>query len=703
MPAGNLRRLPDWLVLGQEPWDEVQRRNQLLIRALAGRHPRSRFLFAELPYRPRDLRDWRPPRLRRVAPNIWAIRPIRPLPGARLQRLSDWIECAQLRRAARALGLERPMLWTQDPRAATLVELLDVDGIVYDLTDDWAAFESDPLRRAAVQERIESLAARADLVLACSRPLERDARAWSEHVRYLPNAVEAPVDGGTEGEPADVAALPRPRIGYAGTLHASRLDVELLRAAALLRPAWSFVLLGPDELSPADSSRLHGPANVHHLGVRPHAEVRGYLTAFDVCLVPHVVSDFTRSLDPLKLYEYLAAGRPVVATPVGNAPDLAEYILLAATPQELVEACERAIAADSSELAALRRGAVAGATWDERAEEIESALGAPRPRDGTNAGEGRDGEGESPRGADGAGASDDERVSAVVVSFNTRDLLERCLLSLRAQAGVKLQTIVVDNASTDGSRELVRERFPEVELIELAHNMGFGPANNIAFERCDGEYVLLLNSDAFLADGALAELVATAARHPHAGAVGPRLLNPDGTLQRSAWPFPHAGRIMLEALGLHRPLRRLGVLDDLGTWEHDEERPVDFLIGACLLLRSSALSEVGGFDEAFWLYGEEADLQRRLAARGWQVVFTPRATAAHVGGASSARSQARLRSFYAGQRRFLAKHGTVVAAPTARLALLVGSALRRRWRAVRVALERPTPRRRGRSRDSARR
>ncbi len=572
----------------------------------------------------------------------------------------------QLRRAARSLGIERPILWTQDPRAATLVDALPVDRIVYDLTDDWAAFESDADRRAMVQTRIESLGARAELVLACSRPLERAARAWSERVHYLPNAVDAP--GGAMETPADLDALPRPRVGYVGTQHASRLDVELLASAAELRPEWSFVLLGPDELETHDSERLRGLANMHHLGVRPHAQVRNYMAALDVCVMPHLVTEFTRSLDPLKMYEYLAAGRPVVATPVGNTPDLVALVSVATTPETLILACERAVAEDTPQNAAHRRAAVADATWEARAQEVTSLLGLePDPH--------------RPRG-----------VCAVVVSHNTRDLLEGCLLSLRAQSVANLRTIVVDNASTDGSVELVQRDFPEVELIPLLENAGFGKANNIAFRRCDRDHVLLLNSDAFLGEGALAELIATIGRHPRAAAVGPRLLNVDGSLQRSAWPFPHAGRIMLEALGMHRPLRRLGILEDLGTWTHDAERSVDFLIGACLLLRAEALAEVQGFDEAFWLYAEEADLQRRLAARGWEVIFTPRASAIHVGGASSQASDLRLRHFYAGQRRFLNKHGNAGSWPAARLALLVGSVLRRRWVAVDVALGRAASR-----------
>jgi N-acetylglucosaminyl-diphospho-decaprenol L-rhamnosyltransferase len=680
MPWADLTPFPDWLVIAQEPWDAVERRNQLLIRALAARHPRARFLFAELPLRSRDLRRWRWPRARPVASNIWAIRPIRILPGPALSGLSDWLEAAQVRAAARALGLFAPVLWTQDPRAATLVDRLGVERVVYDLTDDWAAFESDPARRAAVAERIERLGRRAALVLACSRPLERAARAWGGRVVHLPNAVEpatAPRGGGERSvgaaEPAEIAALPRPRLGYVGTLHASRLDVELLAELAGRREAWSFVLLGPNELTAEQSGRLLGLENVHYVGVRPHAEVRGYLEALDVGLLPHRVTEFTRSLDPLKLYEYLAAGLPIVATDLGHAPELTAHLAIADSAPAFGVACERAIFEDTPERAAARREAVAAATWEARAETLEAELSAAGVTPASR--------GPAPPG---------QGVSAIVVSHNTRDLLERCLLGLSDQAWPGLQTIVVDNASTDGSRELVRERFPEVELIELGENAGFARANNAGFERARGEYVLLVNSDAFLTPGALAELVATADRHPEAAVLGPRLCNVDGTLQRSAWPFPNAGRLLLEAVGGHRPLRRIGLLEDLGTWGHDEERAVDFLVGACLLVRTDALLEVGGFDPGFFLYAEEADLQRRLAARGWSVVLAPRASVTHVGGASSQASLTRLRSHYAGQRRYLRRHGTTVSLPAARLALLVGSLLRGRWDGVRVAIE-PQP------------
>jgi N-acetylglucosaminyl-diphospho-decaprenol L-rhamnosyltransferase len=662
MPAADLKRLPDWLVLAQEEWDEVERRNQLLMRALAERHPRSRILFAEIPLRPRELGRWRLPRLRQVAPNIWTVRAIRPLPD-RFGRVSDRIEAAQVRRAMRRLAIEQPLVWTQDPRVATLVDLLPLGDVVYDLTDDWAAFESDPERRALVQSRIESLGRRAAAVFACSRPLEQGARRWAQDVTYLPNGVDPP-DRASTAPAAQVAALPGPRLGYVGTLHSSRLDVALLAEAAELRPAWSFVLIGPDLLDRRDRSQLMGLPNVHYLGALPHAEVRRHLAALDVGLVAHRVDDFTRSLDPLKVYEYLATGLPVVSTPLGNTPELHEHVTEAASAVEFVERAEALVAEDNDARSQARRDAVNASTWAARARVVEQTLGI------------------LPEGEEGG-----PDVSAAVVSFNTRALLERCLEGLQRQDGVSLETIVVDNGSTDGSVEMVRDRFPSVQIIELGENAGFARANNVAFERCRGEFVLLLNSDAFIPQDGLAELVAAAWRHPDAAAVGPRLLNEDGSLQRSAWPFPAAWRILLEAFGVHRPLRRLGLVEDLGIWGHNEERAVDFLIGACLLLRRTALAEVGGFDEEFWLYGEEADLERRMTARGWRVVFTPAIEVTHVGGASSGVSAVRLRHFYSGQMRFLRKHGGRFSWPVARFALLAGSLLRRRWVPARVALE----------------
>jgi len=647
---------PDWLVLGQETWGEHQRRNQLLFERIAALTPESRTLFVEIALRPSDLRRWRVPRLRRVESNVWTVRPIRPLPN-RWRALADRTEAAQVRWFARRAGIRRPVVWTQDPHAADVLRHLPGLRLVHDLTDDWVAFEEDVTRRAIVQAQVDALNERAELVLACSRPLVETVAARGFEAELLPNAVAAFAPNGVDDA---VAALPAPRVGYVGTLHPARLDVALLRAIAETHPDWSLALVGPDHLTEDDRRALSAVPNAHLLGERPHAQVPDVLAGFDAAIVPHIVNAFTRSLDPLKIYEYLAAGLPVVSTPVSLPEEFAQHVAVATDHAGFITALEQALDEGDDGAPAARRMSVAEETWEARARRVLDRV---------------DPNAEAPR------------VAVVIVSFNTRDLLERCLQAVEAQTEAPAQVIVVDNASSDGSAAMVRERFPGVQVIELDENLGFGPANNVGLAEVETDLVLLLNSDAFPEPDVIAQLVEAARRHPGAAVIGPRLVNADGSRQRSAWPFPTGRRKLVEAVGLHRPLRRTPFYEDLGTWDHRSERDVAFLSGACLLLRTDVIRDVGGFDETFYLYEEETDLQRRIADRGWRVVLSPEATVMHVGGASSPDSLVRTRHFFAGQRRYLHKHGGQGSWPAAWLALVVGSTLRGRWHRLQVARE----------------
>ncbi len=651
--------LPDFLVLGQESWGPVQRRNQQLIRALALRHPETRFLFVERALRPREAKQWPKAGLVRISSNIWRLQTIRPIPDAYGQKLSDRIETAQIRRGSRLVGLDRPYIWTQDPHAADLITRLRTSKVIYDLTDDWVAFEADRKSRMRVQRQVDYLLAGADFVFACSPSLQEMSARRGYSARYLPNAVAAPDP--TVEPPTALLSLASPRLGYVGTLHSRRLDVEMLVAAASQRPTWSFVLVGPDQLEPRDRGLLKRLPNIHLFGTRPHAEIPSYLAGLDVGLILHRNNDFTRSLDPLKAYEYLAAGLPMIATEGAVSPKVKPFAEVCSNVSEFLAATEKLLKTDSSESRAERRLQIRDETWVSRARAIEAAVASRMVR------------------------STASTVSVVVVSFNTRELLRQCIAAVVAQTGPDVEVIVMDNGSTDGSLEMLATEYPEVSVEALPGNFGFAAANNLALPKCTGEYILLLNSDAFLHAGSLLALVRCLERNPRAAACGPRLLNPDGSLQRSAWPFPTARRSLLESLGLHRVLRRTPFYEDLGTWAHDEEREVEFLVGACLLLRSCVLQNLRGFDPAFWMYGEEADLQRRMRNRGWSTIFCPEALVTHLGGASASTEIARLQRFYAGQFRFVSKHGGAVPSLFARAALLIGSCLRGRWRSFRIA------------------
>ena len=229
-------------------------------------------------------------------------------------------------------------------------------------------------------------------------------------------------------------------------------------------------------------------------------------------------------------------------------------------------------------------------------------------------------------------------VSVIVVSWNTRDLLERCLSSVYATAGkLDLQVVVIDNGSSDGTLEMIASRFSQVVLIASERNLGFARANNLGIDRAVGDYLLLLNADAELIGSALSDLVAYAEEDRRAGIVGPKLLNPDGTVQSSRRRFPTAVTAFLESTVLqrwfpnHPALRAYYVLDR----DDDDIQEVDWLVGACMLVRAEAARAAGPLDEGYFMYSEELDWCHRFAKEGWKVVYYPSAGVLHHGGQSS--------------------------------------------------------------------
>jgi hypothetical protein len=228
--------------------------------------------------------------------------------------------------------------------------------------------------------------------------------------------------------------------------------------------------------------------------------------------------------------------------------------------------------------------------------------------------------------------------SVVIVSFNTREMLRECILTLRREAGdVSYETIVVDNASRDGSANMVATEFPEVHLIRSTTNLGFAAANNRAFHVSRGRYLVLLNSDAFLRPNALALSVKHMEANPHAGLAGGRLVGRDGAWQPSARLYPSAlnNLLMLSGLAGRYPRSRLlGRMDR--TWADPmQAAQVDWVPGAYSIIRRSVLDQVGFFDERFFLYFEEIDLCRRIKAAGNQIWYWPDIVVEHVGGESA--------------------------------------------------------------------
>ena len=229
-------------------------------------------------------------------------------------------------------------------------------------------------------------------------------------------------------------------------------------------------------------------------------------------------------------------------------------------------------------------------------------------------------------------------VSVIIVSFNTRDLLRECLHTLLAEVGsVRYELIVVDNASRDGSADMIAAEFPAVRLIRSATNLGFAAANNRGFAIAQGRYLVLLNSDAFLRSLALAKAVAYMDADPKIGLSGARLVGRDDSWQPSArlFPSPLNDFLSLSGLSARFPRSRFFGRMDRSWADPGEAAEVDWVPGAFSIIRHEILQQVGPFDESFFLYYEEVDLCRRIKVAGYKICYWPDVVVAHLGGESS--------------------------------------------------------------------
>jgi GT2 family glycosyltransferase len=329
-------------------------------------------------------------------------------------------------------------------------------------------------------------------------------------------------------------------------------------------------------------------------------------------------------------------------------------------------------------------------------------------------------------------------LSVVILNWNTREDLRRCLASIArnssaqrsltairaygevpvgdgvaASDGPRIEVIVVDNDSSDGSPEMTRENFPWAKLIVNPENVGFSAGNNRGIEAAEGRYVLLLNPDTTVHPGALEALVSFADLRREAGVVGAKLLNGDGSLQYSCRAFPTLATAFFRDTPLGRlfPKNRYNRDYLLTDWDHDSPREVDWVSGAAMLLRRETLDQIGGLDESFFMYCEDMDICYRAREKGWTVLFCPDAVITHlIARASDQNVAAMLVEHHKSMLRFFRKHYAAEANPLVWPVVIAGLVLRAggkvaknrvdRWRQARHARRRnkmegaPPPQRR---------
>jgi glycosyltransferase involved in cell wall biosynthesis len=389
-PIADHGERPDIIFVSMEDWDEVWRRNQFLCAGFARRYPNQKILFVGVQ---RDVSchlkrgslaalrargEWTVPEF----PNIRVLHPLKLLPNSitACRNVNDTFIRRQVRAAARRHGIgPRPILWLNPHYALHMAGRFDEAAVIYDITDDWTELSQSPALTRLIRRQDAALCRRADAVIVCSEKLhELKAQYAPRLLSLIPNGVDADhyasvLESGSTAHPAS-AGWTRPVLGYTGTLHPDRIDVALVQNLAAAFPSGTVALVGPDYLPDEDRKRLDLCGNVVRTGAVPYRDLPAYMRSFDVCVTPHRMTPFTESLNPIKLWEYLAAGKPIVATDVAGFRDHPRLVRIARDGAGFVAAVREALAGEAPGLAEQRREFAAGQSWESRLDAVEQVI-----------------------------------------------------------------------------------------------------------------------------------------------------------------------------------------------------------------------------------------------------------------------------------------------------------------------------------------
>ena len=379
------------LCFAPDPWSDIWRNRHQIMSILAERNrvmyvePRTYLRQTMTMLRAGQMRwaDWSGERVTRVQPNLYVYRnlPYAPISGRfPLKQITATMRVNSLRRHLHRLGFGKPILWLCRPEMEDVIGQFDERLLLYHVVDEYSAYEgvSDP---EIARRRERNILERADLVLTTAPALWESKRAHNPNTHLVPNAVNyeafAQVMQSDAPLPDDLAALPRPLAGYVGAINA-KLDLSLFAALAEARPAWTLALIGPVRVSKRDDllQLLRAKENVHFLGKRSVEEVPHYIKGLDVCLLPYRRNEWTRNISSLKLYEYLACGKPVVSSDVPAARDYADIVSIAQNAEQFVELVQNAFD-DRTDAAIQKRMALERQnTWRHRVEQISTLIEA---------------------------------------------------------------------------------------------------------------------------------------------------------------------------------------------------------------------------------------------------------------------------------------------------------------------------------------
>lgn len=375
----------DLLFVSMENWDEIWRRNQFVVAELARRFPERKILFVGLArdfshaIRKRDFVSLRGETLQPLVdfPNVYLTNTPKFLPNTvpQCRKFNEATLRRHLKKAARKLGIKTPILWLNPHSAVHLVGKMGESGSVYDITDDWTQFSSKDAEKQLIIAQDKALCRAASATIVCSSHLYELKKNLARRLFLIQNGVD--VEHYKRVAHNRLSSTRSPVFGYTGSIHADRVDTNLVLELARAFPAGRVLLVGPNMLPAATTAKLQAQPNIEIRGAVPYHEIPQIMSAFDVCVVPHVETPFTESLNPIKLWEYLAAGKPIVSTNVAGFREFAGLCRVASGKDAFIAACREAAeeaASDNASQIAARQKEALGHSWTKRVDEIVCVL-----------------------------------------------------------------------------------------------------------------------------------------------------------------------------------------------------------------------------------------------------------------------------------------------------------------------------------------